>query len=737
MAGPRRSNIRPRFGTDTEIAHRAPAARDRELQPWVPDADDGAASGGLDDETFGAGAKTASASSGAWDQFATNAALFGASKTTYHEELYTTRLDRTARGFRERERQAERLAREIETGVTENPHVKEERGQVVVGAGDEEERYSGVYRGKGAYVPPGARGDAAPGDAAQGDAASGDAAPGDAIDKAPEPSPVPPSDPIPTLAVQSPTRKPPAPPVVIESTTPSAAAAAAGRTDITHSLRRFADSERSKIAAAKADMHKTERERRLAELVAFGRAFKVPPKWQAGDPVVEPGSNPAAAVREDKHVGKDEIPLVNASTAAAGGKDTSPPVVVGSARITMRIPEIPPFKGARPAQPPAAAAAGGKLVVPPTADRSVPSGLADAGNGAPRVQGKPGDKDITENGMGQGKADGKDVAPSAAAAAATPTTTAAVKGAGGARLNPAASVFAFKPNPTASTFKPGNPPAVVNGARGHVAPAAVVSPNGYKGPLPSLVPTTTQQQSAGPSPAHVHTAIVNVTQQQQPMNPFFLAPVKRTPGVNIRDEFNPMRGRRSVASRPEDAPVVWQYSGRRVLAAIHHQPNLVIQPGQQQQMQHPTGMYNLHMNGVVVNPNLAGGPASLPPPPPPPPVVGGGPGAGGPGSNGLSPRGGVVQGLHHQEDERFSPSPGALGIGQGPGSVGAGMQPFQAVQPGGGPGFARMPHQPMQPMGQPGMYFIGGPMMQGQSALRGQAESGDTETRAPVPRYAV
>lgn len=48
----------------------------------------------------------------------------------------------------------------------------------------------------------------------------------------------------------------------------------------------------------------------------------------------------------------------------------------------------------------------------------------------------------------------------------------------------------------------------------------------------------------GPGPApHAH---------QQPLvrNPFFIVPPRRVPGVNVRDEFNPMRSRR--AGRPED-----------------------------------------------------------------------------------------------------------------------------------------------------------------------------------------
>jgi len=60
-----------------------------------------------DDVTFGPGA-----SNGAWDQFATNEKLFGV-KTSFDEEVYTTKLDRSGPDFKERERKAQQIANEI------------------------------------------------------------------------------------------------------------------------------------------------------------------------------------------------------------------------------------------------------------------------------------------------------------------------------------------------------------------------------------------------------------------------------------------------------------------------------------------------------------------------------------------------------------------------------------------------------------------------------------------------
>lgn len=62
---------------------------------------------GRDSETFGAAAGTPS-----WDQFETNARLFG-TKTNYQEEIYTTKLNKGGADFKKREKEAERLAGEI------------------------------------------------------------------------------------------------------------------------------------------------------------------------------------------------------------------------------------------------------------------------------------------------------------------------------------------------------------------------------------------------------------------------------------------------------------------------------------------------------------------------------------------------------------------------------------------------------------------------------------------------
>ncbi|CAI0461911.1 unnamed protein product [Linum tenue] len=126
---------------DSSISHSRHVELDRELSPWVPDEDDPQCPGleNIFDGPWNRG----------WDQFETNKMLFGV-KSTFDEELYTTRLEKGPR-MRELEREATRIAREIEGEDTEDLHLAEERG-INLGEdfdGDEEVRFSSVIRGRG------------------------------------------------------------------------------------------------------------------------------------------------------------------------------------------------------------------------------------------------------------------------------------------------------------------------------------------------------------------------------------------------------------------------------------------------------------------------------------------------------------------------------------------------------------------------------------------------------------
>lgn len=77
---------------------------------------------------------------GAWDQFQANEQRFGL-KSDYDENIYTTPINRSHPDHRRREAEAIRLAREIEGGQADNPHVREERGvNHLEDAMDEEEK---------------------------------------------------------------------------------------------------------------------------------------------------------------------------------------------------------------------------------------------------------------------------------------------------------------------------------------------------------------------------------------------------------------------------------------------------------------------------------------------------------------------------------------------------------------------------------------------------------------------
>lgn len=85
-----------------------------------------------DDLTFGGTSGTS------WDQFEANETMFGV-KTSFDEDIYTTKLDRNRPDFKERERQAQLIADEIMGGATNNVHIAEERGLKIDDSGMNEE----------------------------------------------------------------------------------------------------------------------------------------------------------------------------------------------------------------------------------------------------------------------------------------------------------------------------------------------------------------------------------------------------------------------------------------------------------------------------------------------------------------------------------------------------------------------------------------------------------------------
>ncbi|KAK1375926.1 LsmAD domain-containing protein [Heracleum sosnowskyi] len=125
--------------TDSTISQSRHVEVERELGRWVPD-EDVPECPELDNIFNGPWNRD-------WDQFEANETLFGV-KSTFNEDLYTTKLDRGPQ-TRELEREALRIAREIEVEDTQDLHLAEERGiqlphHIEL---DEETRFSSVFRG--------------------------------------------------------------------------------------------------------------------------------------------------------------------------------------------------------------------------------------------------------------------------------------------------------------------------------------------------------------------------------------------------------------------------------------------------------------------------------------------------------------------------------------------------------------------------------------------------------------
>ncbi|KAJ1662416.1 poly(A)-binding protein binding protein [Coemansia sp. RSA 1646] len=156
--GGQRDSQRSGFKTDTDITRTGISGKggERELHRWVPDELESLEA--IESDLGHTGDPVQS-----WDQFEINEKLFGLT-TDFDEEIYTTKLDRTRPDFKEREREAIRIAQEIQNTPFLNSHVAEERTEMATddnGALDEEDKYGAVLRPLGAsgkYVPPYLRG---------------------------------------------------------------------------------------------------------------------------------------------------------------------------------------------------------------------------------------------------------------------------------------------------------------------------------------------------------------------------------------------------------------------------------------------------------------------------------------------------------------------------------------------------------------------------------------------------
>jgi PAB1-binding protein PBP1 len=103
------------FRTDTDISSNNASGnpKERELQQWQPEPSSTTAASLAalqgDEATFGVPGVYSAIP---WDQFEVNERLFGVNPK-FDEEAYTTKLDRSAPGYKEKERKAEQIANEI------------------------------------------------------------------------------------------------------------------------------------------------------------------------------------------------------------------------------------------------------------------------------------------------------------------------------------------------------------------------------------------------------------------------------------------------------------------------------------------------------------------------------------------------------------------------------------------------------------------------------------------------
>ncbi|KAI0775226.1 LsmAD domain-containing protein [Trametes elegans] len=473
------------FKTDTDISQKAVPRRERELQAWQPESADGSAAAptgpanarNVDEVTFG----TATAG-GPWDQFAVNEQLFGV-KAGFDEEAYTTKLDRNAPDFKEKERKAQQIANEIMGAATNNPHIAEERVMDLTTDGtnvNEEDKYGAVVRGANAYVPPGAR-------------------------KGTPTAATPTGKPdLPKVAVNAPDGT--AVPASTTSSTPSGskvpspapgATGAAKPADAVPAFRNFVSTEKDRLMKKKQALMKSEMDKRLSDLVSFSKSFKL--NKPIPDDLV-----PILAKDEDKQRLIKEKTVRDAEDQRARSIGVSSTLAATPAARAIPSAGIAPSKpGAEtarqlPSAKPSASSGGG--AVPKTV--TAPSKPGESGKKIsmfiqpiPPFKGK---RSSTSPGQPQSAAPTPNGGVKPAASPLSPTAV--------NRLNVNAS--SFRPTAKGSPFSPGGSP----------------NPNG-----------TSSTSSPKPKPAEAASP-------QGPPNPFFGTRLpKRSPPVHIKDDFNPFK----------------------------------------------------------------------------------------------------------------------------------------------------------------------------------------------------
>ncbi|KAF7330548.1 LsmAD domain-containing protein [Mycena venus] len=528
-----------------------PAPRERELQAWQPSPDAGPnlqTSGGVgDEETFGAGSK------GQWDQFNVNEKLFGV-KTSFDEDAYTTKLDRSAPDFKERERKAQRIANEIIGAGTNNPHIAEERNQNVDDSGaNEEDKYGAVVRGNNAYVPPGARktgGDTAAPAAGNAAKAAGSDIPKLAVN-GPDGTSVVPS--------QTPSKSPSPAPLRLKGSLSRSAPA----NDPVTAFSDFVTNEKQRLQQKRQALVKSDMDKRMADLVKFSQSFKLnKPIPDDLVPILAKDEEKQRAIKEKST--KDAASAQARNIGASSSPSTAPGAPRGGPPLAAKISGAD--SGRKPSAPaatkPAAAPAAGAAKPAPAKPAAAPTTRVSA-------TGKSGISMVIQSiPPFKGTKTRQSSQPTAPTAGARPpnmtasATTSALSTAAPASPNPAnanananprlnVAAPSFKPNPKANAFTPGAP-----------------SPN----------PSASASASVSPKPK---------SEAPTAPNPFFgTRPIKKNTAAHIKDDFNPFKHNKVVEAAQVSA--MWPYNGKRYMLMFPQQTQQ--QHPQQQQQQHSPHM---------------------------------------------------------------------------------------------------------------------------------------------------
>ncbi|KAL3435241.1 hypothetical protein BDV09DRAFT_76007 [Aspergillus tetrazonus] len=459
------------FRTDADISGNL-AIRERALKRWEPGTD---ASADLSLESTSTALKQ-------WDQFETNARLFGAT-SSYDEDMYTTRIDRSDPTYKRKEAEAARIAREIENSDTDNAHVREERGLQAPDAGDEEDKYSGVRRDEknfpplasgqpNKYTPPALRNFSnqltatAPPQTGSAKRAISTKETSPTTLPAKEPAlSQPPAAPAVTAAPAAESERKVVPPKA-SSTTPAATKGVSPgnnyENEVVDRFRIFANNERIKLDQRRRNQAAVDRSTKLNDLMKFSQNFKLAtpvPKDLVPILAKDPRKQEAIIQRAQQNAAEEKKPPKDTTSTPVEQKKTA-----DQAQLPVRqeggATAAQPSQTDRPAYP------RGRQGYPPTGPQGGPAGRAPH---QPLYSGRQ-----TTGMLGHRLADNLQQRKGAAAgpvptplpiqdARAAPSTDQSNVSSPTKVLTPTSSIstkfnvkaMEFKPNPTASTFTPG------------------------------------------------------------------------------------------------------------------------------------------------------------------------------------------------------------------------------------------------------------------------------------------